>query len=123
MTSRPPPQLEETTGVKKEYLLIVAAVSVVAFMTLGGMGSIAKFVAQVVAVAYPGWQSFHAIEAHKLDAYTQWLMYWSLFGAVHLLESVFITVLVYYFPFYYKVRASERALSRHLVASETTDRD
>ena len=73
-------------------------------MGLGSTNSLAKFISQVVAVAYPGWQSFIAIDSHQLDAYTKWLMYWSLYGALHLLESVFVTVFVYYMPFYYKVR-------------------
>ncbi|KAI9595287.1 TB2/DP1, HVA22 family-domain-containing protein [Syncephalis fuscata] len=93
-------QLQEQTGVKKTYL--VGGVAGVAFVLIffniaGGL------LTNLLGFGYPAYASFKAIETAHKDDDTQWLTYWTVFGAFNVIES-FVDTILYWIPFYYMVK-------------------
>jgi len=93
-------QLQEQTGVKKTYL--VGGVASVAFILIffniaGGL------LTNLIGFGYPAYASFKAVESSSKDDDTQWLTYWTVFGAFNVLES-FVDTILYWIPFYYMIK-------------------
>ena len=87
----------DATGVPVKQLFQYAMYSSVILVMLG-VGT--TYITQVVAVAYPCFMSFIALETDGADDDKQWLTYWVCFGAFNILDQ-FAGVILSFIPFYY----------------------
>ena len=58
-------------------------------------------VSNLVGWALPAYLSFKAIESPGVQDDVQWLTYWVVFGFFNFLESFALSVVLYYFPWYF----------------------
>lgn len=63
-----------------------------------GIGS--SYITCALAVAYPAFKSFIALESEGLDDDKQWLTYWVVFGLFNILDH-FAGFILMFIPFYY----------------------
>lgn len=97
------PQLENmetSTGVPKKYILIAA---IVLSLLVLATNLFSPLISSIVGLGFPAYASFRAIESRKYEDDTQWLMYWVVFAVFSFLEN-FISMVLYYVPFYYKAK-------------------
>ncbi|OZJ04773.1 hypothetical protein BZG36_01864 [Bifiguratus adelaidae] len=89
--------LEARTKVPKTTLVLIAAGLILLFIFFNiGAG----LVTNILGWGYPAWASFRAIETpNKIDD-TQWLVYWTVFGFINVLEY-FVDTIVHWFPFWF----------------------
>ncbi|KAL0573679.1 ER membrane protein DP1/Yop1 [Marasmius crinis-equi] len=89
---------EQRTQVPKTYA-VVAAGSLIVFLHL--FNPLAQPMSNLVGWALPAYLSFKALEtpAHQDDI--QWLTYWVVFGFFNFLESIALSVVLYYVPWYF----------------------
>lgn len=62
------------------------------FMNVGG-----KLITNLFGFVYPAYASFKAIESGDKEDDVQWLMYWTTFGFMNLIE-LFSDVVIYWIP-------------------------
>eukprot|EP01114_Cavostelium_apophysatum_P024258 TRINITY_DN943_c0_g1_i2.p2 TRINITY_DN943_c0_g1~~TRINITY_DN943_c0_g1_i2.p2 ORF type:complete len:149 (+),score=23.65 TRINITY_DN943_c0_g1_i2:176-622(+) len=68
------------------------------------MGSyISSLLCTVLAITYPVYASFKAIESDNKEDDTMWLMYWVVYSLFAFLESI-ADSLIFWIPFYYEVK-------------------
>ncbi|KAE8256269.1 hypothetical protein A4X13_0g2750 [Tilletia indica] len=99
------PQLvkfEQTTHVPKAYAAIG---SFAVFVTLIFFNIFAGFLTTVLGFVLPAYFSLRALETKGAEDDIQWLTYWTVFGFFSFLESFSVRLLIYYFPWYYTVKA------------------
>ena len=89
---------EERTQVPKTYAAL-GSVVLVAFLLL--FNSLASPVSNLIGWALPALLSFKALESPGVQDDVQWLTYWVVFGFFNFLESFALTVVLYYFPWYF----------------------
>ncbi|TFK98278.1 TB2/DP1, HVA22 family-domain-containing protein [Pterulicium gracile] len=89
---------EERTQVPKAYA-VLGGVVLVALLHL--VNPLAAPVSNLVGWALPAYLSFRAIESPSTHDDVQWLTYWVVFGFFNFLESFAISVVLYYFPWYF----------------------
>ena len=58
------------------------------------------YITQFIAVAYPCFMSFIALETDEADDDKQWLTYWVCFGAFNIVDQ-FAGIILSFIPFYY----------------------
>lgn len=58
------------------------------------------YITQFIAVAYPCFMSFIALESDGADDDKQWLTYWVCFGAFNIVDQ-FAGIILSFIPFYY----------------------
>ncbi|KAI9228082.1 MAG: TB2/DP1, HVA22 family-domain-containing protein, partial [Piptocephalis tieghemiana] len=90
-------QLEETTGVKKTYL--VGGVSAIALICVF-FNVFGQIITTLVGTVFPAYASFKALQTTTQRDDKQWLTYWVVFGGFSIVE-VFVDYILYWLPFYY----------------------
>lgn len=60
----------------------------------------ASYITCLIAVAYPAFMTFLALESDDDDEKTQWLTYWVVFGLFSIVDS-FAGIILRFIPFYY----------------------
>ncbi|GAB5588417.1 hypothetical protein Unana1_03317 [Umbelopsis nana] len=92
--------LEAQTKVSKVYLFLggLAILLVLIFFNIAG-----ELVTDAIAWIYPVIASFKAIETPSVTDDRQWLTYWSIFGAVKIVEY-FLNVLLYWVPYWFVIK-------------------
>lgn len=73
---------------------LVSAVLLVMF----GVGQ--TYITNLIAVAYPCFMSFIALESEGADDDKQWLTYWVCYGAFNIVDQ-FAGIILQFIPFYY----------------------
>lgn len=68
------------------------------FLVMMGVGQ--SYITQIIAVAYPCFMSFIALETDGEDDDKQWLTYWVCFGAFNIIDQ-FAGIILSFIPFYY----------------------
>ncbi|KAI8579244.1 hypothetical protein K450DRAFT_243473 [Umbelopsis ramanniana AG] len=91
---------EAQTKIDKVYLFLggLAILLVLIVFNIAG-----ELVTDAVAWIYPGIASFKAIETPSTADDRQWLTYWSIFGAVKMLEY-FLNALLYWVPYWFLIK-------------------
>jgi receptor expression-enhancing protein 5/6 len=91
------PVLQQTTKIRKEFLVLAGGVFFVALTFFGiGVASLSS----MVGFVYPAFKSFQAIETKLKGDDTQWLAYWVIFSFFTVIEH-FVDIILYWIPFYY----------------------
>ncbi|KAI9286468.1 TB2/DP1, HVA22 family-domain-containing protein [Umbelopsis sp. AD052] len=92
--------LEAQTKIDKVYLFLggLAILLVLIVFNIAG-----ELVTDAVAWIYPVIASFKAIETPSTADDRQWLTYWSVFGAVKMLEY-FLNALLYWIPYWFLIK-------------------
>ncbi|KAJ3106797.1 Transcription factor 25 [Phlyctochytrium planicorne] len=94
-------EFEKKTKVPKAYA--AAGVGAVLFLLIF-LNFWGNFLTTLIGFVWPAYQSFKAIESSDKDDDRQWLTYWTVFGALNVLEF-FSDILLYWVPFYYVFKA------------------
>jgi len=89
--------LEKKTQIKKVYILYGTLACVVSWLMFGWG---AQLLCNAIGFIYPAYCSIKALESHKKDDDTQWLMYWVVFSWFSVIEF-FSDILVGWVPFYW----------------------
>ncbi|KZT51340.1 hypothetical protein CALCODRAFT_503644 [Calocera cornea HHB12733] len=91
-------QIEQKTSVPKAWVFIGTSILLVIGMLFNALAApISNFIGWLL----PAYLSFRALETKGSDDDIQWLTYWVVFGFFNFLESVALSLVLYYFPFYY----------------------
>jgi receptor expression-enhancing protein 5/6 len=93
--------IQTQTGLPKQSILKYALIFLVLFVVFG-IGQ--AIITNLVAVAYPVFMSFHALES-KEDGNDdkQWLTYWVIFGLFSVIDQ-FAGFILHLIPFYYVLK-------------------
>jgi len=89
---------EQKTQIPKTYGVIGAAVLVLISLLINAL---AHPISNLVGFALPALLSIKAIESPGNEDNVQWLTYWVVFGTFTVIESVGLSVALYYLPFYF----------------------
>lgn len=65
----------------------------------------ASYVTCLIAVAYPAFMTFLALESPDEDDDKQWLTYWVVFGLFSIVDQ-FAGFILHFIPFYYFIKMS-----------------
>ncbi|CAM9566653.1 unnamed protein product, partial [Chrysoparadoxa australica] len=95
-------EVEQKTGIPKQYLLLGASLSLV-LVLLFGFG--AGLLCNLVGFVYPAYCSFQAIETEGLADDAQWITYWVVYAFFTVLE-IFSNTIIKWIPFYYTLKLS-----------------
>ena len=87
---------EDATSVNFEYAA-AGILAVALIMLFTGIGD--EFIVHLCAFVYPFVQTIKVIEAGDKSAYTDWLIYWVIYGFVSVLDT-FSDWLLYWIPFF-----------------------
>jgi len=90
--------IEKKVNFPKVYIVIG-----VVFLTslLIFINALAAPISNIIGWALPAYLSFKAIESKDIKDDVQWLTYWVVFGFFNFLESVALSLVLYYIPFYF----------------------
>jgi len=93
-------QLEAQTKVPKAYSFIAASslFFVAIFFNIFGL---AVPISNIVGFALPAYWSIQALESPGDNDDKQWLTYWVTFSSFTIIESLFLRLVLYYFPSYF----------------------
>jgi len=94
---------EQRTQVPKVYAAIGFIILVV---VLHSFNAAAQPVSNLVGWALPAYLSFKAIESPSPHDDVQWLTYWVVFGFFNFLESLALSVVLYYVPWYFAFKSA-----------------
>ena len=93
--------ISDTTGLPKKSVLKYLLIFLVLFVVFGVGQAI---ITNLVAVAYPVFMSFHALESSDNDLDDkQWLTYWVIFGLFSVVDQ-FAGFILHLIPFYYVLK-------------------
>ena len=87
----------DIVGIPPKKLMNYAMYGAVICIMLG-VGQ--TYLTQVIAVLYPAFMSFIAMESEEAGADKQWLTYWVVYGAFSILDQ-FAGFILSFIPFYY----------------------
>ncbi|KAL0065705.1 ER membrane protein DP1/Yop1 [Marasmius tenuissimus] len=90
--------LEQRTQVPKTYT-VLAGGALVIFLHL--FNALAQPASNLVGWGLPAYLSFKALETTTHQDDIQWLTYWVVFGFFNFLESMALSVVLYYVPWYF----------------------
>ncbi|EJT98997.1 hypothetical protein DACRYDRAFT_24099 [Dacryopinax primogenitus] len=91
-------QIEQKTSVPKAWVFLGTFVLLLIGMLFNALAApISNFIGWLL----PAYLSFRALETKEADDDIQWLTYWIVFGFFNFLESVALSAVLYYLPFYY----------------------
>jgi hypothetical protein len=94
-------KVEAATKLAVEHI-ICAVEALLVIMLFSGVG--ARFITNLVGFAYPAIQTIRTIEAKEVG--TEWLTYWIVFATFNLLDPFVNTIIIYWVPFFYPLKAS-----------------
>merc|ERR1712166_390595 len=94
--------LEAKTQVPKAYSVLGATVLFSSFIFFNVF---AGFLSTLLGWALPAYFSLKALETPSQGDDTQWLTYWTVFGAFQIVEY-FSDMILYWFPFYYSFKCA-----------------
>ncbi|GMT28313.1 hypothetical protein PFISCL1PPCAC_19610, partial [Pristionchus fissidentatus] len=94
--------IERATEMKRERITTVLIGVLVFCLVMGGTG--ARFVCNIIGIAYPAYASLKAVRSLNALEEKEWLVYWSVFGLVTLIDF-WIDFVMQFFPFYYVVKS------------------
>jgi len=90
--------LEQRTQVPKAYA-VLGGVLLLTFLHL--INPLAAPISNLVGWALPAYLSFKALESPGHQDDIQWLTYWVVFGFFNFTESIALSLVLYYFPWYF----------------------
>jgi len=91
-------QIEHKTSVPKAWAFLGAS----AILAIGMFfNALAAPISNFVGWMLPAYLSLRALETKEAEDDIQWLTYWVVFGFFNFLESFALSLVLYYFPFYY----------------------
>jgi receptor expression-enhancing protein 5/6 len=90
--------LEQRTQVPKSYA-VLGGVLLLTFLHL--INPLAAPISNLVGWALPAYLSFKALESPGHQDDVQWLTYWIVFGFFNFTESIALSLVLYYFPWYF----------------------
>ncbi|GHJ84469.1 hypothetical protein NliqN6_0871 [Naganishia liquefaciens] len=93
-------ELETRTGVSKTYSVLGLG-GAAALTILTNVFGLAQPVTLLITWVLPTYLSCRALESPQSGDDKQWLTYWIIFGALNLLESIALRVILYYIPQYF----------------------
>ena len=93
---------ENLTMVNFEYIVAGSASFLVLCIYFG---IFAGFITCVIGFAYPAFATMKALEGENGKEKQTWLIYWTLYSTITLLED-YAQFIVYWIPFYYPVKAA-----------------
>ena len=104
-------KISEATGLPKQRVLKYALIGLVLFVVFGVGQAI---ITNLVAVAYPVFMSFHALESTGEDSTDdkQWLTYWVIFGLFSVIDQ-FAGFILHLIPFYYVLKLATLIILFH----------
>ncbi|CCD71942.1 Receptor expression-enhancing protein [Caenorhabditis elegans] len=91
----------ESAGFKRDHLSY-AAFGLIAFFLV--FGSVARLLCNLIGFGYPTYASVKAIRSPGGDDDTVWLIYWTCFAVLYLVDF-FSEAILSWFPFYYIAKA------------------
>ncbi|KAJ2956154.1 hypothetical protein NQZ79_g7945 [Umbelopsis isabellina] len=92
--------LEAQTKINKVYIFLGGLGLLLVLIVFNIAG---ELVTDAIAWIYPVIASFQAIDSPSPAANRQWLTYWSIFGAVKMLEY-FLNALLYWIPYWFVIK-------------------
>ncbi|KAJ3381682.1 ER membrane protein DP1/Yop1 [Lobulomyces angularis] len=94
--------IEEKTKIPKSYMVSgsVGLVFLLIFFNVWG-----NLLTNLIGFVYPAYASFKAIETDNKEDDTQWLIYWTIFGLLNVVEF-FSDLILHWVPFYYTFKAA-----------------
>jgi receptor expression-enhancing protein 5/6 len=95
-------QAEQRTNVPKVYLVVGGAALV---FILHSINALAMPVSNLVGLLVPAFLSLRAIETPGNQDDVQYLTYWIIFGALNFTESLMLSVVLYYLPWYFAFKS------------------
>ncbi|TPX63263.1 hypothetical protein SpCBS45565_g06723 [Spizellomyces sp. 'palustris'] len=95
-------EIERRTGFPKTYAVGGVGVFAALLIFFNIWGSL---LTNLLGFLYPAYASFKAIESVNKNDDTQWLIYWTVFGFLNVVEF-FSDALLYWIPFYYTFKAA-----------------
>ncbi|KAG6330563.1 hypothetical protein ID866_8527 [Astraeus odoratus] len=90
--------LEQRTQVPKSYFVIGAVFLLTLFHFVNPL---AAPVSNLIGWGLPAYLSFRALESPSHQDDVQWLTYWVIFGFLNFLESIALSLVLYYIPWYF----------------------
>ncbi|GMR53304.1 hypothetical protein PMAYCL1PPCAC_23499, partial [Pristionchus mayeri] len=94
--------VERATEMKREKISTIL-IGILSFcLVMGGTG--ARFVCNIIGIAYPAYASLKAVRSLNALEEKEWLVYWSVFGLVTLVDF-WIEFILQFFPFYYVAKS------------------
>jgi receptor expression-enhancing protein 5/6 len=96
-------QAEQRTQLPKTYLVLGGAV-LVAFLHCFNV--LAMPVSNLVGLLLPAYLSLKAVETPGHQDDIQYLTYWVVFGFLNFLESFALSIVLYYFPWYFAFKSA-----------------
>lgn len=91
-------QMEQKTSIPKAWAFIGTSILLLIGMLVN---SLAAPISNFIGWLLPAYLSFRALETKEAEDDIQWLTYWVIFGFFNFLESIALSLVLYYFPFYY----------------------
>lgn len=89
-------QVEQSTKVNYEYIA-VGILTIMAIMLFTGIGD--ELIVHLFAFVYPFVQTIKVIESGNKSEYTDWLIYWVVYGFMGVLDT-FSDYFLYWIPFF-----------------------
>ncbi|KAH8799548.1 TB2/DP1, HVA22 family-domain-containing protein [Flagelloscypha sp. PMI_526] len=94
--------LEQRTQVPKTYI-VLGSTSLLLFLHL--FNALAAPVSNLIGFGLPAYLSLKALESPGHADDVQWLTYWVVFGFFNFLESIALSVVLYYMPWYFAFKS------------------
>ncbi|KAI6190706.1 Receptor expression-enhancing protein [Aphelenchoides bicaudatus] len=96
----------EQKGIKREYVAYGALVVFALYLIVGGA---AELFTNLIGFAYPAYASFKAIRTGNKEDDTLWFTYWSICGALHVVDF-WSEKIMHVFPIYFLLKTVSRFL-------------
>ena len=94
--------LEQRVQLPKTYIVIGGTTIL---LTLHLFNTLAAPVSNLIGFGLPAYLSLKALETTTHQDDVQWLTYWVVFGFFNFLESFALSVVLYYFPWYFSFKS------------------
>ncbi|KAH7103223.1 TB2/DP1, HVA22 family-domain-containing protein [Auriculariales sp. MPI-PUGE-AT-0066] len=95
--------LEQRTQVPKTFAVLGISGLLVLLLFINAL---ALPVSNMLGFIVPAYLSLQAIETPQTGDDTQWLTYWVVFGAFNFIESLALSVVLHYMPFYFAFKTA-----------------
>ncbi|EGT44587.1 hypothetical protein CAEBREN_06323 [Caenorhabditis brenneri] len=95
-------QYAESVGIQRDQVSYIVFGLAAAYLVFG---SAARLLCNLIGFGYPTYASVKAIRTKDTDDDTVWLIYWTCFAVLYLMDF-FSEAILSFFPFYYILKAA-----------------